>query len=113
MKHTWSMRIKTQRTIAALHIRDTWKLKLEDFVGKPVSVIYNLIINSKYFTDSWRDYTAEKLGKLDMAEQDHKIIYSNHAKLPTWVPDYAILQQILIWHNAVQTTKTLERISTE
>ena len=77
MKHTWSMRIKTQRTIAALHIRDTWKLKLEDFVGKPASVIYNLIINSKYFTESWRDYTAEKLGKLDMAEQDHKIIYSN------------------------------------
>ena len=38
--HTWSLRIKTQRTLAAHHIQNMWKLKLEDFVGKPTSVIY-------------------------------------------------------------------------
>ena len=44
--HTWSLRIKTQRTIAARHIEKRWNLKLEDFVGKPTAVVYSLILNS-------------------------------------------------------------------
>ena len=111
--HTWSLRIKTQRTIAAHHIHKKWELKFEDFVGKPTSVIYSLIINSQLFTQEWRAYTSRSLLHFGVEEKNQHVIYSNHARLLTWVPDYAVFNQVLIWHNALQTTELLARVYTK
>ena len=113
MLHTWSMRIKTQRTLAAKHICQCWGLDLADFVGKPASAIYKLITSSNHYVEGWKDYTKEKLDRYGIDGEGVEVIYANHSKLPYWVPDYAIFHQILIWHDALFSSKRLARIHQE
>ena len=79
-------------------------------MGRPASVIYSLIINSQVFKQGWRDYTSRSLHNFGIDEEQQQVIYCNHERLPTWVPDYAVFKQVLIWHNALQTTEHLGRI---
>ena len=94
--HTWSLRIKTQRTLAAKHIHQRWGLDYVDFVGKPASVIYKLITSSSYYAEGWKDYTRGKLKRYGIEGEGVETIYANHAKLRYWVPDYAIFNRIII-----------------
>ena len=111
--HTWSLRIKTQRTLAAKHIHRVWGLDYEDFVGKPASVIYKLITSSNHFIEGWKEYTKGKLERYGIVGEGVETIYANHAQLPYWVPDYAIFNQILVWHDALFSSNRLARIHQE
>ena len=109
--YTWSMRFLTNRAIAVHEIEKHYGLKRENFVGKSQCEIYQLITDSMPYRLTPLDYHRKALFKWGFDLKDTNSIIYNHSKIPFWIPEYAIFNQLHIVHNAISTTTRLATIA--
>ena len=77
----------------------------------PQHKVYKMIINTNNYTSHSKHYTFRKMEVWEAEEEEIANMYTNHTRLPHWVPDYAIYNQIYITHNAHTTTHRLSTIA--
>lgn len=111
VRHTWSMRIKTQRKIAIQTIVKKYHIKEEQFVGKPQREIYKLIMQSEFWQRAFDTYTQKKLTKWGTPTTAIATVKANHGTLPCWVPDYVTFHQIYLTHGALLDSARLAKIA--
>ena len=104
---SWSMRISTQRTLACILANHNYSLTLQP--GLPSTKVYSAILNSTHYNIIHRNYINKKCTKMGLTPTDTTNLLNNHARIPSWVPNYANFITISLTHNMLFTDKRAHR----
>ena len=104
---SWSMRISTQRTLACIMTNHNYSLKLQP--GTPTTKVYSSILNSHHYNTIHRNYINKKCASTGLNPTDTTNLLNNHARIPTWVPNYAKFITVSLTHNMLFTDKRAHR----
>lgn len=84
-------------------------LSESDFRDKSPGQIYNSLLHTKHYTDTFLGFVESKLDRWNMSVEDKANAIVNYPRLPKWIPDHAVEFVLNLLHNALATAMRMAK----